>query len=117
MNNLELGKIGENWACEHLVEKGFCILERNYRYQKSEIDIIAQKNELLIFVEVKLRTTVEFGYPEDFVNKKKKKLLMNAINEYLSVNQSFKLIRFDIISILLTEKSPQILHFEDAWGY
>jgi putative endonuclease len=117
MKNIKLGKKGENLACDYLTNKGFSILERNYRFHKSEIDIIAQKDELLIFVEVKLRTSIEFGFPEDFVNKKKKNSLIKAVNEYLSVNHNYKFIRCDIISILLIKNVPQILHLEDAWGF
>ncbi|GAB4333723.1 MAG: YraN family protein [Flammeovirgaceae bacterium] len=117
MKNLDLGTKGENWACEYLIRKNYKIIERNYRFEKAEIDIIAQKDETLVFIEVKLRTNIHFGFPEEFVNYKKRNLLMKAINEYISVNQNFKSIRFDIISIILRNNAPQITHFEDAWGY
>ena len=67
----ELGKQGEQVAVDYLLEKGYEILERNYQARKAEIDIIAKKDNWLIVVEVKTRTSIDFGNPEDFVNKNK----------------------------------------------
>ena len=69
----ELGILGEQLALEYLVEKGYKVLEKNWRYLKAEIDIIAQKDNTLIIVEVKTRTSTFFGNPEDFVTKTKVK--------------------------------------------
>ncbi|MBQ0740568.1 YraN family protein, partial [Aquimarina celericrescens] len=65
-----LGKKGEKLAIDFLVDKGYDILEKNYRYLKSEIDIIAQKDAIVVAVEVKTRSTPEFGNPQDFVKPK-----------------------------------------------
>ncbi len=67
----ELGKKGEELAVNHLEENGYEILERNWVFQKAEIDIIAQKDEVLAIVEVKTRSSLDFGSPQDFVKPKK----------------------------------------------
>ena len=66
----QFGALAEKLAATFLQKKGFTILEHNYRYQKAEIDIIAKKNNLLVFVEVKARSGGDFGYPETFVHAK-----------------------------------------------
>ena len=76
----ELGKAGEQLAFDYLISKGYQIKERNWRYQKAEVDIIAQKGGVLAIVEVKTRSTRFFGDPQDFINSKKIKLLTSAID-------------------------------------
>ena len=68
----DLGKKGEQLAIDYLVKKGYTILDKNWRFQKAEVDIIAQKEETLAVVEVKTRSSIDFGSPQDFVNPKKK---------------------------------------------
>ena len=80
----ELGKIGEQLAIDYLLKNGYKIRERNYRYLKAEVDIIALKENTLVAVEVKTRTSNYFGNPEDFVTKKKIKLLVSAIDFYVT---------------------------------
>ena len=79
----ELGKKGEQIAIDFLVKKKYKILEKNYRYLKLEVDIIAQKENILVAVEVKTRTTDFFGNPQEFVDPKKIKRLLSAIDNYV----------------------------------
>ena len=97
----ELGKEGESIAVNFLQKEGYAILDRNWRYQKAEIDIIAQKLNELIAVEVKTRSTTNFGNPQDFVNPKKIQLLVTAMNEYVLQRDLDVEVRFDIISYTL----------------
>lgn len=113
----ELGKKGEQLAIDYLVEKGYTILDKNWRFQKAEIDIIAQKENTLAVVEVKTRSSDYFGNPQDFVNPKKIQLSVSAINEYVISKDLDVDVRFDIIAILKTEKETKIEHLEDAFLY
>ncbi len=113
----ELGKKGEQLAVNYLINKGYKIVERNWRFQKAEIDIIATKDKTLISVEVKTRSTNDFGSPQDFVNKKKIKLMVSAMNEYI-LNKDLDIeLRFDIIAITKDKSSFDIEHFKDAFLY
>lgn len=113
----ELGKKGEQLAVNYLIGKGYKIVERNWRFQKAEIDIIARKAEMLISVEVKTRSTKNFGNPKDFVNPKKIKLMVLAMNEYI-LNKDLDIeLRFDIIAITKDKSSFDIEHFKDAFLY
>lgn len=111
----ELGKLGEELAVDYLQKNGYTILETNWTYQKAEIDIIAQQNDILAIVEVKTRSSVDFGLPQDFVKPKKIKLLTMAVDHYV-VTKDFDLnIRFDIIAIHKTGKTFTIEHLTDAF--
>lgn len=108
---MQTGQDGENMAAGYLLSNGYQILERNYRYKRAEIDLIAKKESTLIFIEVKTRTGSAFGFPEQFVDTPKRKLILMAADNY-----TFKLnwdgnVRFDIISIL----NKDLIHFEDAF--
>lgn len=111
----DLGNKGEQLAVSCLEEKGYEILERNYRFQKAEVDIIAQQENILAVVEVKTRTTADFGNPEDFVKPKKIKLLVKAVDEYVISNDLDVEVRFDIIAILHNQNNITIKHLEDAF--
>jgi putative endonuclease len=113
----ELGKIGEELAVDFLMEKGYEILETNWTFQKAEVDIIAQKNTVLAVVEVKTRSSVDFGSPQDFVKPKKIQLLVKAINEYVVSNDLDVEVRFDIIAIHANNKEFEIEHLEEAFYY
>ena len=113
----ELGKKGEQLAIEYLTKKGYTIRDKNWRFQKAEVDIIAQKGNILAVVEVKTRSTDYFGNPQDFVNPKKIKLLVTAINEYVISKELDVEVRFDIIGIIKTKKETKIEHLEDAFLY
>lgn len=111
----ELGKVGEQLAYELLIEKGFDIVEQNYRQGNAEIDIIAKKGNILTVVEVKTRSTNYFGNPQDFVNSKKKKLLIEAIDTYVVKHDLDVDVQFDIIAILKNGNQFEIEHIEDAF--
>ena len=111
----ELGKKGEQLAINVLVKKGYTILDKNWRYQKAEIDIIAQKKDTLAVVEVKTRSSIDFGNPQDFVNPKKIKLLVSAIDEYIISKDLDVNVRFDIIAIVREGNNFTIEHLEDAF--
>lgn len=111
----ELGKKGEKLAVNHLLQKGYKILETNWRYLKAEIDIIAQKGNTLAIVEVKTRSSDGVSAPEDAVNPKKIKLLVSAANEYVIQNDLDVEVRFDIIAILKKENAYSIVHTEEAF--
>jgi|TARA_B110000967_G_scaffold207902_1_gene258462 putative endonuclease len=111
----ELGKKGENLAIDFLIKNDYKILEKNYRYLKAEVDIIAQKNNLLVVVEVKTRSSDYFGDPQDFITPKKIKLLLSAIDYYVVQRDLNVEVRFDIIAILLQKNETKIEHLEDAF--
>lgn len=115
----DLGKLGEDLAVEHLEENDYIICNRNYVFQKAEIDIIAQKDSILAIIEVKTRSNVDFGAPQDFVKPKKIQLLIKAVNAYINDREKdFPEdieIRFDIIGIQKKGESFAIEHLTDAF--
>lgn len=113
----DLGKFGEEQAVDFLQKNGYEILETNWTFQKAEIDIIAQKENILAIVEVKTRSSIEFGLPQDFVKPKKIQLLVKAVNEYVISNDLDVEVRFDIIAIYKEGKEYKIEHIEEAFYY
>lgn len=113
--HLKTGIAGEDLATQYLEEKGYIVKERNYRFKRAEVDIIAQQNKLLVFVEVKTRRSNKFGYPETFVNTKKTDLFLLAADEYIYQTNWLHDIRFDIISIIKSGNLIEVHHIEDAF--
>jgi len=113
----DFGKLGEQLAANLLLGKGYKILERNYRYQKAEIDIIAEINNTLIIIEVKARSSERVESILETVTYKKIKLLVLAADNYASENNLDFEIRFDIVTILKKEKKIEINHIEDAFTH
>lgn len=111
----ELGKKGEAHAVNYLIKKGYAILERNWRFQKAEIDIIASNEKTLAVVEVKTRSSDYYGNPQDFVTPKKIKLLVRAVDEYISKFDIDLEVRFDIIAIINKKNNLEIEHLENAF--
>ena len=111
----ELGKLGEELAAEYLLKNGYAILETNWVFQKAEIDILAQKENTLAVVEVKTRSSIEFGLPQDFVKPKKIQLLVKAVNAYVTENDLDLEVRFDIIAISKKGQEFVIEHLTDAF--
>jgi putative endonuclease len=115
----ELGKKGEDLAVEYLLQNDYTILERNWIFQKAEIDIIAKKDHLLAVIEVKTRSSLDYGLPQDFVKPKKIQLLIKAVNAYINDREKDSEddleIRFDIIAIHKSEESFAIEHLTDAF--
>jgi putative endonuclease len=109
------GKEGEKYAADFLIAKGFEIVERNYRHQHGEIDLIVKKDNWLIFVEVKARSSYAFGHPEEFVDYKKVKVILEVADHYVYKNDWQGNVRYDIVSIKLKKGDPEIVHLEDAF--
>src|SRR5574343_470249 len=105
----DLGKFGEELAVD--------FLETNWFFDKAEIDIIAQKNGILAVVEVKTRSSIDFGLPQEFVKPKKIQLLVKAINEYVTQNDIDAEVRFDIVAIHKENSEFVIEHIEEAFYY
>lgn len=102
-------------AARFLIDKGFEIVERNYRHKRSEIDLIVKKDNWLIFVEVKLRTSDAYGYPEDFVDYKKAKNIVDGAEQYTYDKNWQGNVRYDIVSIRLQKDQTEIIQIEDAF--
>lgn len=113
--HIELGKKGEELAVEHLLQKGYELLHRNWRHSRAEVDIIARIGNDWVFVEVKTRKTDYFGFPEEAVGKAKQKQLLNAANAFAELYAIEGEVRFDIIAVVLGEGEQEIHHIEDAF--
>ncbi len=109
-----IGNEGEELAKKYLVEAGYKIIATNFRYKRAEIDLIAEKEKRIIFVEVKTRSGNAFGEPEAFVSKKKASLIIDAADHFIYMNNWLFDIRFDIISVAVNPE-VKIYHFEDAF--
>ncbi|MBM3414747.1 MAG: YraN family protein [Bacteroidetes bacterium] len=116
-NHLKIGCKGEELAASWLKKKGFSIIHRNWRYRHLEIDIIANYEYTLHFIEVKTRSTNSYGGPELGVNWKKMLRLKRAADRYLQVNPGHAWIQFDIVAITLCVGKPPFLEFfTDVYG-
>jgi putative endonuclease len=112
----ELGKEGELLACEFLRSTGHEILTTNYTYLKGEIDIVARKGDLILIVEVKTRSTPEFGDPQDFLKPAQIKRLVTTANHFMENEVAEDLeLRFDIVGIIRNQRGTRIEHIEDAF--
>lgn len=112
----EIGKTGETLAAAYLADHGYTILHCNWRHTRYEIDIIALKNEILHFVEVKSRSSKNYGLPEDSVTKKKFQSLLQAADEFLFQHPQYRHVQYDILSITtLKDKAPDFFLIEDVW--
>jgi putative endonuclease len=114
-NNVSLGKIGEDLAVQYLIDKGYDILERNWRSHHKEIDIIAIDNREIVFIEVKTRQNDEYGLPELAVNRTKRMHILSAANSYIYRHKIDLDVRIDVISILYHHGKPEINHIIDAF--
>ncbi len=110
-----LGNSGEQIAQKYLEQKGYQIKEINWRFGHLELDIIAQKDDWLVVVEVKTRSTDIFQNPEDAISTKKIRNIVKATNEYINLKNWQGETRFDIISIISNSNETKIKHIEDAF--
>ena len=110
------GKVGEKLATEHLINLGYEILNINWRARRYEVDIIAQKDNILVFCEVKYRSYNTFGEPESFVNKLKQQNIIKAAALYVGRIQWKEESRFDIVSVLKEGEVIKINHIENAYS-
>jgi putative endonuclease len=114
----QLGNRGEDIACTFLEGEGVRILERNWRCQAGEADVIAREGEDLVFVEVKTRTSDAAGFPEDAVNRRKRQRYEKIAMQYLFThNLTSARVRFDVMSLLLSNDGKAFLRYHrDAYG-
>lgn len=110
-----LGQIGEDAAVDFLIEKGYEILERNYRFKKAEIDVIASFDNILIAVEVKTRSRIDLGLPQDFLKPSQIKRMVTAMDHYMDKNDREEEVRFDVIAIYIRGNKMELEHLEDAF--
>jgi putative endonuclease len=115
MTKDELGVWGEEYAVKFLQKKGYEIVDRNFRFQKNEIDIVAIGDEELIIVEVKTRQTAEIGEPWRAVTKAKQKQIIKVADHYVQTNLIDRNVRFDVISIVHNAYRTELEHIEEAF--
>lgn len=109
--NKDLGDFGEKTSVQYLKDNGYAIICEKYNTNGGEIDIIAENEKYLVFIEVKTRSSLKFGYPSESVNPKKIKHLMNAAEKYILENPTLKEIRFDVIEVLakISKGEPELI--------
>ena len=110
-----LGNKGEELAVDFLVENKYEILEKNWRYKRAEVDVIAKKDNWIIIIEVKTRSSASFDSPADSINKTKIKMLTEAAEAYILQNELDNEVRFDVISIIKQKKNHTVQHIESAF--
>lgn len=111
---IRLGQQGEEQAKDYLKERGFKIIETNYRLKFGEIDIIAKDDDIFVFVEVKTKSTKAYGEPEEMINYKKKRKLIRLAKGYLQDKEISNVpFRIDVISVILKDE-VRIKHFKSA---
>jgi len=116
MNHKDTGFFGENMATDYLLLNGFDILFRNWRFKHLEIDIIASKNGMLHIVEVKTRSSIAFGYPEQSIQSPKMQFLKNAGAIFQYQHPQWKYLQFDVVSIFLnTHNEWDLLFIQDVY--
>ncbi len=115
MDNIEKGQLAEKAVLKYLLDKGFVFLAKNWRFGHQEIDVIMKCNNIIVFVEVKMRSTAFFGAPENAVGKMKQQFVAKAAEAFLYQNNHVGESRFDICSVVLKNNKFLIEHFEDAF--
>lgn len=112
----DLGQAGETAAATHLLALGYEVLARGYRHGRAEVDLVVRRgNELLVFVEVKTRSSGQYGPPETFVSARKKELFRLAATHLQEELEWRGDIRFDIVALTLLGQGFRVEHFEDAF--
>lgn len=111
----EFGKEGEKIATDFLIKKGYAIREKNYRYLKAEVDILAVKDGILAVVEVRARSNDRIISIAETITPKKIKLLVSAADYYVTENKLDVEVRFDVITILKNRKIFKVDHLKDAF--
>ena len=113
---LRFGALGEEAAAELLRKGGYRIVARNHRCSRGEVDVIAEKGDLLVFVEVRTRATAAFGGPEETVGARKQRRVVAAARDYLAHRRGpAKAARFDVIAVVDGPSGPSLTHFENAF--
>lgn len=111
----DTGNKGEELAVTFLIKKKYTIRETNWRFKNLEADIIATINDTLVVAEVKTRRSNYFGEPETFVNRQKQKNIIKTAHAYIQRYNLDLEVRFDIISVIISDNETQIKHIEDAF--
>ncbi|BAO54959.1 YraN family protein [Nonlabens marinus] len=112
----DLGTAGEELAVAHLLKSGYQILARNYVYLKGEIDVIARMGNTVVIVEVKTRSTPDFGDPQDFLKPGQIKRLVDTSDHFVHELEDVDVeVRFDIIAIIKNKRGTQVEHLKDAF--
>jgi putative endonuclease len=115
-HHIDTGRLGETLGAGYLQQNGFMIIHLNWRYSRYEIDIIATKNNILHFIEVKTRKTTTYGFPEESVSKKKISFLLKGGAGFLRKFPQWKRVQYDVLSITLSnDKSPEYFFIEDIY--
>ena len=119
MNNAELGKTGEEKAATFLEAKKMIVLDRNYRFMRAEVDIVASTDREIVFVEVKTRRNIRYGEPEESIDDNKKKQLFKVAGAWLHERRMEGApVRFDVVTVMNpNEKGEKINHIEGAFWY
>ena len=116
INRQAEGRRGEDAAVDYLAKKGYRIVERNFRFGRGEIDIVAEDGDTLVFVEVKARRTDTYGAPEDAVSMHKRRQLRRVAEGYLFKHGiEDKACRFDVVSVRRRGEETEIGHLVDAF--
>ncbi|MFW5850704.1 MAG: YraN family protein [Bacteroidota bacterium] len=110
-----LGQKGEQIAYNYLSKLGYVLLERNWRFKHKEIDLIMTDGDELVIVEVKTRSTTYFERPQDAVNIKKQRLLIQAANAYVEQKDYSGNVRFDVVSVICNSQTTEVDHIQDAF--
>ena len=110
-----LGEKGEEIATLYLQNNGYKILSRNWRFKRTELDIIAEKDNLTVIVEVKTRSTLFVENLSEIVNRKKQKAIINAADSYVDSRELKNEVRFDIIFIVLKGDNYDLQHVKEAF--
>ena len=113
---LEFGKMGEQMTARYLTDKGYIILEHNYRRGHLEIDLIALDGDELVIVEVKSRAYDNILQPEAAVDHKKRQALIRLANEYVKSHNRKENVRFDIVTVVSKEGGAEIKHLKNAYN-
>lgn len=115
-NNIEKGKSGEELARKYLIRNGYRIIESNFKNKIGEVDIIALEGNILVFIEVKSRTSLNYGYPYEAVNYKKQQKIIKTSMSYIRYKSITDVqCRYDIIEVYLTQKI-KINHIQNAFS-
>ena len=113
--HLILGHQGEDIAARYLEQHGYIILDRNWRCGHKELDLIVTKDNILVFVEVKTRTRTNYGDPQDFVDGRKIRRIINSADAYIRFRCIDMDVRFDIISITFEDGDFKVEHIVQAF--
>lgn len=114
LSTKQAGDRGEDLALSYLLQRGYSLVERNYRTREGEIDLILRHGEALVFVEVKLRRGIEYGHPLEAVTRHKQKTILALAERYIAESEPAE-VRFDVVGITISQGEVRIEHIQDAF--